>query len=623
MDYAKLGFRAGLEIHQQLATHKLFCKCPSQLTEEYSSIFERTLRSVQSELGEIDRAAVEEGKRGKKFVYFASSSSCLVEADEEPPHAANDEAVDIALTIALMLKADIVDEIHFMRKIVIDGSNTTGFQRTALIAVNGKVDDVAIETICLEEDAARKMGEEGKKVKYALDRLGIPLIEIATAPTITSPEKARRVAEKIGLILRATKKVKRGIGTIRQDVNVSIKGGNRVEIKGVQELNDIPKILENEVKRQIELIEVMKELKKRGVNEGIIEKAKIEDVSDVFRNTECKFIKKALKENSVVLALKLDGFSGVIGGIKYKEHRLGREFAMHAKKRGGGIVHSDELPNYGISSNEVEAVKKKLGCRQRDAFILSVGEKKIAEKCLEAVIERAKQALHGVPKEVRRALPDGLTEYMRPMPTAARMYPETDVPPIRVSKRKIEQLRKKLPEYPEKKVGRMAKQYGISMEEAKQLVYSGRDDIFEEFARKYVGYERVVARILLHVVAEAIKQGFDEATVIEKMPSVLNGLRKGLFAKEAVENLILHLVKNPENTLEDAMRECGIKRMGEEEIRQMIRKIVEERMDFVRERGERAISPLMGVVMKELRGKVDGAMVNKILREEVKKALGQ
>ncbi len=623
MDYAKLGFRAGLEIHQQLATHKLFCKCPSQLTEEYSSIFERILRPVQSELGEIDRAAVEEAKRGKKFVYLASPSSCLVEADEEPPHAANDEAIDIALTIALMLKADVVDEIHFMRKIVIDGSNTTGFQRTALIAVNGKVDDVAIETICLEEDAARKIGEEGKKVKYALDRLGIPLIEIATAPTITSPDKARKVAEKIGLILRATKKVKRGIGTIRQDVNVSIKGGNRVEIKGVQELNDIPKILENEVKRQIELIEVMKELKKRGVNEEMIERAKMEDVSDVFINTECKFIKKALKRKGVAIALKLEGFSGIIRGLKYKEHRLGKEFAMHAKKRGGGIVHSDELPNYGISSDEVEAVKKKLGCRQQDAFILSVGEKRIAERCLEAVIERAKQALHGVPKEVRRALQDGLTEYMRPMPTAARMYPETDVPPIRVDRGKLEQLRKKLPEYPEKKVRRMAKQYGISMEEARQLVYSGRDDIFEEFARKYAGYERVVARILLHVVAEAVKQGFDESIVVEKMPSALDGLRKDLFAKEAIEDIILNLVENPENTLEDAMKECGIEKMGEEEIRQMIRKIVEERMDFVKERGERAISPLMGVVMKELRGKVDGATVNKILKEEIEKALGQ
>jgi len=212
---------------------------------------------------------------------------------------------------------------------------------------------------------------------------------------------------------------------------------------------------------------------------------------------------------------------------------------------------------------------------------------------------------------------------MRPMPTAARMYSETDVPPIRVDRRKLEELRKKLPEYPEKKVRRMAKQYGISMEEAKQLVYSGRDDIFEEFARKYAGYERVVARILLHVVAEAVKQGFEEAIVVEKMPSALDGLRKGLFAKEAIEDIILNLVENPENTLEDAMKECGIEKMDEEEIRQMIRKIVEERMDFVKERGERAVSPLMGVVMKELRGKVDGATVNKILKEEIEKALGQ
>ncbi len=623
MDYAKLGFRAGLEIHQQLATHKLFCKCPSELTEDYSSVFERTLRPVQSELGEIDRAALEEARRGKKFVYLASSSSCLVEADEEPPHAANEEAVDVALMIALMMKADVVDEIHFMRKIVIDGSNTTGFQRTALIAVNGRVDDVAIETICLEEDAARKVKEEGKKVVYALDRLGIPLIEIATAPTIPSPDKAKEVAEKIGLILRATKKVKRGIGTIRQDLNVSIKEGNRVEIKGVQELRDIPKILENEVKRQIELIEVKKELERRRIKGETIEKAKIEDVGEIFKNTSCKFIKKALKNGASVLAVKLEGFSGVIGGIKYREHRLGKEFAMHAKKRGGGILHSDELPNYGISDREVEDVRKKLGCRKQDAFVISVGEKNVASRCLEAVIERAKQAFGGVPKEVRRALPDGFTEYMRPMPTAARMYPETDVPPIKVGKRKVERLRKKLPEYPEERIKRIAASHGLSMEEARQLVYSGRDDIFEDYTLRYKGYERVIARILLHVTAEAIKQGFEEEMVIEKMPAVLDGLKKGLFAKEAIEPLLIHLISNPQDSIEDAMKKCGIERIGEEEIREMIRKIVEERKDFVKARGEKAISPLMGVVMKELRGKVDGAIVSRILREEVKKVLHQ
>lgn len=616
IDYKKLGFKAGLEIHQQLATHKLFCKCPSELKEKGEKAFERFLRPTQSELGEVDRAALEEARRGKKFVYFSSSSSCLVEADEEPPHEANEEAVDIALTVALLLKADIVDEIHFMRKIVIDGSNTTGFQRTALIALNGEINGVKIKTICLEEDAARKIGENGRKVEYALDRLGIPLIEIATSPDISSPSQAKEIAEKIGLILRATNKVKRGIGTIRQDLNVSIKEGNRIEIKGVQELNDIPKILENEVKRQIELIEVKKELEKRKIGEI---REEIKDLSHIFEKTGSKLIKNLMKKGGV-FGVKLPKFNGIIKGIKYKEHRIGKEFAMYAKIEGGGIIHSDELPNYGISIEEVKKIREELKCNEMDAFVISAGKREVAIKSLKAVVRRAREAIKGVPKEVRKALPNCFTEYMRPMPTAARMYPETDVPPIRIDKRRIERLLKNLPELPDAKIRRIA-EYGISMEEAKQLVYTGKDEEFEKFAKKYKGYEKVISRILLNIMGEMEKEGYDVSIVIKRMDEILEGLSKKKFAKEALDKLLRYLAKN-DVSLDVAIRECNVGFLEEEKIRDIIRKIVMERIEFIKERKEKAVSGLMGIAMKELRGKADGALVNKILKEEIKKILG-
>jgi len=617
IDYKKLGFRAGLEIHQQLDTSKLFCSCPSVLTDECTATFERTLRPTASEMGEVDRAAREEAKRGRKFIYLASPSSCLVEADEEPPHEVNREALETALIVALMMNAEIMDEIHFMRKIVIDGSNTTGFQRTALIAMNGEVDGIPIESICLEEDAARKVGEEKNVVKYALDRLGIPLVEIATAPEIKSPKHAREIAEKIGLLLRATKRVKRGIGTIRQDVNVSIRRGNRVEIKGVQELNDIPIILENEVKRQLELIEVAERLKGK---EEEIKKAKVMDVGDVFKNTECRFIKKVIEKGGTVMGIKLPGFAGLIGGVKYKEHRLGREFAMHAKKMGGGIMHSDELPAYGISNEEVGKVRKMLKCGMEDAFVISASSKEIARKCLLAVKERAMQAVNGVPREVRRALQDGFTEYMRPMPGAARMYPETDVPPIRIRERELKKLMKMLPEHPEEKMARIASQYGISREDAKQIVYSGRDDEFEMLASKYAGHSKVVARILLHILPEIRREGYGEVGM-EKIDEILHGLSRNYFAKEAVEKLMHHMAKNPSATLEEAMKKCGVRAMDEEEVRKEVRKIIEERREFIMERKMNALSPLMGVAMKSLRGKADGGMVSRILKEELQKFL--
>jgi Glu-tRNA(Gln) amidotransferase subunit E-like FAD-binding protein len=258
MDYQKIGFKSGIECHQQLEGKKLFCSCPTlNLRNTKANItFERKLRAVIGETGEVDKAAAFEMAKGKKFIYEGDSKDCcLVEMDEEPPHQINPEAVKVALEVALMLKARIVDEIQVMRKTVVDGSNTTGFQRTALVAYDGVLETskgkVRIPVICLEEEACQKLEESKEYTKYRLDRLGIPLIEIATAADIKDPEHAKETAENIGMILRSTGKVKRGIGTIRQDVNISIKGKNRVEIKGFQDVKSMANIIEKEVERQL------------------------------------------------------------------------------------------------------------------------------------------------------------------------------------------------------------------------------------------------------------------------------------------------------------------------------------------------------------------------------------
>lgn len=268
MNYKELDFKCGLEIHQQLETHKLFCNCPSIVRDESPDIkIVRKLRAVAGETGETDLAALHEKGKDKLFIYEAcSTSSCLVELDEEPPHPINQNAVDSALEIALLLNAKIVDEIQIMRKTVVDGSNTSGFQRTALIATNGFIETskgrVNI-TICLEEEAAKRIKEDENSVTFRLDRLGIPLIEIGTATDIKDPEHAKETASILGMILRSTKKVKRGLGTIRQDVNISIKGGARTEIKGFQDLRSIPKVIENEIQRQLDLIRENKKIEEQ------------------------------------------------------------------------------------------------------------------------------------------------------------------------------------------------------------------------------------------------------------------------------------------------------------------------------------------------------------------------
>jgi Glu-tRNA(Gln) amidotransferase subunit E-like FAD-binding protein len=267
MDYKKLNLKIGLEVHKQIDSHKLFCNCPSILKEGNPDFrIKRELRSVISELGEIDIVAEYEQKKGKYYIYEGYSDvNCLVELDESPPEPLNKESLNVALKIAMLLNTEIINEIQVMRKQVLDGSNTTSFQRTALIAMNGFIETsegkVKIPTISLEEDAARKVKETKEYIVYKLDRLGFPLIEIVTSPEIHSPQQAKETAEKIGMILKSTGKVKRGIGTVRQDINLSIKDGARVEIKGFQDLRKMPTIIENEIQRQLNLIKRGKKVK--------------------------------------------------------------------------------------------------------------------------------------------------------------------------------------------------------------------------------------------------------------------------------------------------------------------------------------------------------------------------
>ncbi len=590
--------KCGIEIHQQLNTKKLFCDCDSRLSDNVIGKVIRILRPTQSEMGEVDRAAVEESLKKRKYIYEITDNSCLVELDEEPPHEMNLEAIETALKVSLMLNAKIVDEIHVMRKIVIDGSNTSGFQRTALVAMNGYVDTkfgrVKIPTICLEEEAARKIEEKDNYVVYRLDRLGIPLIEIATSPDMKSGEEVKEVAQKIGYILRATKKVRRGAGTIRQDLNIST-GQGRVEIKGVSKLNMIPKWVENEVKRQEMLKEVAEILKERDAR---VHK-EIYDLTDIFTNTKSKIIAREIKNGGVVLGLKLERFAGLLKSDKF---RLGRELAERVRVIGiRGLFHGDELPAYGISGKEVEKIRKKLNLGDDDSFVIIAGPEEKVRLGMEKVIERAKMAIHGVPDETRAPKDDGSSIYMRPLPGAERMYPETDIPPIRIPNSYIEKLKRELPKMPEERVKDLVS-LGISEQDAWQILHMGMEDEFEKIAKKY-GYPTIVARAMINGCRD-----------IDYEP-VFKYLNEGKFAKEAVDDIVLRMCNGEK--FEDILSEFK----ESVNVDEVIERIVKNKIEFIRERRENAFKPLMGIAMKELRGKVDGRIVSEKLREKVEKII--
>ncbi len=625
-----LKVKVGLEIHQMLDTkEKLFCACPTVLRREEPSVrFRRWLRLARSELGELDPAALFEYQKGKSYLYeHYEDSVCLVEMDEEPPHQLNPEALEIALTVCLMLNCKIVDEVQVMRKIVIDGSNTTGFQRTALIGIDGYVEArgrrIPINTVCLEEDAARKISESAKEVVYRLDRLGIPLIEISTGPVIESPEEAGLVALRIGQLLRMTGGVKRGLGTIRQDLNISVEGGARVEVKGVQELDLIPKIVELEAKRQTSLLEIRDELRKRGVTEDMIE-LNVADVTEVFEGTNSRVAKRALEGGGVALAAKLPAFAGLLGREIQPGRRLGTEMAERARYYAevGGIFHSDELPAYGIAPDEVEKVRKLLNCDVMDAFVLVFEREERAIAALKAVVERAREALKGVPEETRAANPDGTTKFMRPMPGKARMYPETDIRPISITPELLERVRKALPEPPEVKYEKFVKVYGLNPSLAKRMVSSYWLDLFEKAVEELRAPPTVVATTLEGTLVELRRDGVPVPNLTdEHLLGLFKLLSKGLLVKEAIPIVLRHLAENPSLSVEDALRELGVTPMSEEEARERIRSVLGSMSNVVRERGVKAFGQVMGAAMKELRGRVDGEVVSKLVKEEFEKLL--
>ncbi len=614
MDYDSIGLMVGIEIHQQLDTsHKLFCLCPTTHREVEESTFEffRYLRLKRSEIGEEDRAAKEEVERSRKFIYKYYDTTCLVEADEEPPRELNREALKIAIQIAKMLNMELVDEVHVMRKIVIDGSNTTGFQRTALVAFDGYMEvegeRIGIATLCVEEEACRKIEEGEGFAVYSLDRLGIPLVEIGTRPDIKSPDMAKKVAAKLGMILRSTGRVKRGLGTIRQDVNISIRDGARVEIKGVQELDILDKIVEYEVQRQLSLLKIREELEKRGAE--VVKE--IYDVSDVFANTKSRILK-----GKVIKAILLKKFAGLIGKEIQPGRRLGTEFADIARSFGlGGIFHTDELPGYGVSAEEVEVMRNRLGAGEMDAIVIAAGGKgseERVENAMKRILERAEYCLIGVPEETRRANEDGTTSYLRPLPGAARMYPETDVPPVEITG-DLEDV--EIPELIEDRARRYEKM--LPKDLAWAMADSPYHPLFEEYSEKLP--PTIVARVL-HVIPATLKrEGFRVDVLKERhYRIILDLLCSGRIAKEGAEEAVKFFSENPDADADRVVDAIGCVDNVIRELEEYIEKLIDEKSDLIAERGEGAFKPLMGLVMREFRGKVDGKIVAEKLKERLR-----
>jgi len=625
-----VGVKVGLEIHQQLATNKkLFCNCIPTDTEEYSIKFQRKLRAVKSELGEYDPAALFEKSKSKSIMYYANpDSSCLVEQDEEPPHELDEDAKKISLIIASALKSNIFSEIYPMRKTVVDGSNTTGFQRTMLISQGGNFEvegtTIGIQSICLEEDAAKNLGGEGSVRKFGLERLGIPLVEIATEPFEVKPEHIKKIALALGRILRSTKKVKRGLGSIRQDVNVSIKdgGGVVIEVKGVQQLDQLEKVVEYEAKRQQGLLEISKELKKRN---WIHDKEKDrKDITELFTKCKSKIIQSAIKKQQKIFAISFINMGEIFGYTPYEGIRLGKEIAELVRFFGiGGVFHSDELPNYGIEEIDIENLKEFLKINEKDAFLILATTKEKIHIVIDQIISRIEFIKNnGIPIDTRLATMNGETKFLRPRPGAARMYPETDIPPIIISNEELENAKKNIPKSWDESLLELQKKYTLNPQLSEQIFDSRYIELFEKIVGKVKINPTFIVSILCSTITSFERNGLNSKLLKnEEIEKSFQLLDEGKIAKESIEIIFENIMAGKSQSTQEAMKNASIEAVNESEVEEIIKKIVENNQEIVKNQKERAVGPLMGIAMKELRGKASGELVNNLLLKNIKKKL--
>lgn len=617
--------RVGLEIHQQLdSKNKLFCNCKITDYTQYDFTFNRNLRATQSEMGSYDQAALFESKKIKTVKYQSSKySNCLIESDEEPPLMVNREALEIVLTVSLGLHCTIEDELHVMRKIVIDGSNTTGFQRSTLVGRNGFLDidgvRVGVQSICLEEDAARiineqdRYDEEVNKI-YSLDRLGIPLIEIALEPISNSPAFVTNVAQTVGRLLRSTKKVSRGLGSIRQDVNISMNDGSVVEVKGVQQLSQLALVIEYEAKRQDGLNQIAKELRGRNIDESRF-MDNVTDVTDLIKRSSSKVVKKILSDDSRFMAFVLRGFRGILSFEPYPGIRLGRELGDLVKSYGiGGIFHSDELPNYGISSEDVQSISSELKMEKNDAFVLIGGSTESLNTVLTELSTRIKRSFSGVVPETRSARLDGVTVFSRPRPGSARMYPETDIPYISIDDNRVKELSKNIPKPWNLVVDQVCKKYGINKTLAENIFDSRYFSLFEKIISKTSINPSFVISKLTEDLVSLEREGYDTSILTDEVLFCLfMQLNNSRISKESIPIIFEKLLKKEVNDVDEVIRAFGTERVTEGYVDKTISRIIDDNDRVISEKGFDAIGLLMGRCMEILRGKIDGEKVNKKL----------
>lgn len=568
-----MKIKCGFEWHIQMDAGKLFCRCGSEIKENknYREI-KRVMRPSFGEAGKIDVSAEFEGLKTKKITYkFFEDTDCLVDIDEEPPHEIDREALSTGINMTYALDAYLLKNLVFMRKTIVDGSNTSGFQRTAMLAMDGNFDfngkKIKIDTVSIEEDSARKEAENGNETAYFLDRLGIPLVEIATGIIDTDENEAKEIAMQFGRFTRLFR-VKRGIGTIRQDVNLSIDGGKRVELKGFQNIREMDKVILNEAKRQETLIKIKNE---RGHLAENLDSEVWKDLKDSFENTGSNMIKNAINNGKSIIGLKLAGFKGLLGMYICENKRFGGEISDYLRvKLGYGIMHSDELPAYGVTETDKNAIAEGLKCTEKDSFLFSICDRGYENSTISVIKERIKMLLNDVPSEVRLVQDDNTTRFLRPMGGKDRMYIETDLPIIKIDKKLVEIGKN----YVKMSVESLKRKLNISDEFLEQLISARKlDDAVYLNKRTGLGFN-----VIIQVFVEDhkyIRRKFGRELDREVLERILIAIKKGKIVRDAARIIMEEIALTGKNDVDWIIKDKKLKKTSKTDLEREIKKLVD------------------------------------------------
>jgi glutamyl-tRNA(Gln) amidotransferase subunit E len=514
LDYDAVGFRSGLEVHQQLLTkHKLFCRCPAGLyTETHDGEVLRHMRPTLSELGEYDGTALMEFKTKKEIVYLLNHLNvCTYEMDDTPPFLVNQEAIDVAIELCLMMNMDIIDEVHIARKQYLDGSIPTGFQRTAIVGVNGWLPfrgrKLTVTHVSVEEDSCREVSDKGHRIVWRTDRLGMPLTETVTGPELVTPDEVREAILLCGMTARSTRRVRTGIGASREDVNVSVRGGNRCEIKGVPRAGLAVKLVHNEGWRQWNLLKLRDELHRRGIATPGAVRTEAFDVSDVFGGVDLDFTRRALAAGGKVLAVRVDGAIGLAQhptqpDTTFLDELAGRVRVIACLDEAPIVLSCANLPPFQDKSRVLDRVRKRARVGEKDDVFLVAGPADDVRTAAEEIRLRFADAVEGVPKETRQALAGGTTTFERILPGPDRMYPDTDSPPTRVTSARVAEIRARLKPSPWARIDRYSK-WRVPEETSRFLVRRGGADLVDAVVEK-TGVDGLTAAITIGQRAKAL-----------------------------------------------------------------------------------------------------------------------